>query len=85
MFNKELTFQGQIFKNIHYFFFFLFHLCHRHLALETAEVKVQTARRNCGLEFLCIFFLIFIFKFFSLFFPTYKKVAELSVGFYFNG
>ena len=29
------------------------------------------------------FFLIFIFKFFSLFFPTYKKVAELSVGFFF--
>lgn len=29
------------------------------------------------------FFFIFIFKFFSLFFPTYKKVAELSVGFFF--
>lgn len=68
---------------IYIIFSFLFRLCHRHLALETAEVKVQTALRNCGLEFLCIFFLIFIFYFFSLFFPTYKKVAELSVGFFF--
>lgn len=43
LFNKELTSQEQILKNIHYFFLFFFRLCHRHLALETAEVKVQAA------------------------------------------
>lgn len=82
LFNKELTSQGQILKNIHYFFFFLFTFLIVILLWRLLRSKFKPHEGTAAWSF-CVFFLIFIFKFFSLFFPTYKKVAELSVGFFF--